>query len=109
MEIDKLMSIVEGLLFVSGDPVNIGDLSRTLEISEDELLYCVRKLQEDYSSPARGIMVSQVGKCVRLTTKPDIFPYVEKMFKPKVNSQLSRAALETLAIILFKQPVTKPK
>ncbi|MDK2878369.1 MAG: segregation and condensation protein [Thermoanaerobacteraceae bacterium] len=107
MEIDKLMSIVEGLLFVSGDPVNIGDLSRTLEISEDELLYCVRKLQEDYSSPARGIMVSQVGKCVRLTTKPDIFPYVEKMFKPKVNSQLSRAALETLAIILFKQPVTK--
>lgn len=107
MEIDKLKSIVEGLLFVSGDPVNIGDLSRTLEISEDELLYCVRKLQEDYSSPARGIMVSQVGKCVRLTTKPDIFPYVEKMFKPKVNSQLSRAALETLAIILFKQPVTK--
>jgi segregation and condensation protein B len=107
MEIDKLMSIVEGLLFVSGDPVNIGDLSRTLEISEDELLYCVRKLQEDYSSPARGIMVSQVGNCVRLTTKPDIFPYVEKMFKPKVNSQLSRAALETLAIILFKQPVTK--
>ncbi|MDN5300708.1 MAG: segregation and condensation protein [Thermoanaerobacteraceae bacterium] len=107
MEIDKLKSIVEGLLFVSGDPVNIGDLSRTLEISEDELLYCVRKLQEDYSSPARGIMVSQVGNCVRLTTKPDIFPYVEKMFKPKVNSQLSRAALETLAIILFKQPVTK--
>ncbi|HHW02702.1 MAG TPA: SMC-Scp complex subunit ScpB [Thermoanaerobacterales bacterium] len=107
MEIEKLMAIVEGILFVSGDPVNIDDLSKTLEIPEDELLYCVQKLQEELSSPSRGIMISQVGRCLRLTTKPDVFSYVEKMFKPKINSQLSRAALETLAIILFKQPVTK--
>jgi len=107
METDKLMAVIEGILFVSGDPVNINELSQYLEIPKEELLYSIQKLQEECASPSRGIMVSHVGNCVRLTTKPDIFCYVEKIFKPKINSQLSRAALETLAIILFKQPVTK--
>lgn len=107
MEIKKLKAVVEGILFISGDPVDIRELSRVLEISEEELLDCIDKLKEDYDCPERGLMVSIVGKSVRMTTKPDIFEYVEKMFKPKVNSQLSRAALETLAIIMFKQPVTR--
>jgi len=107
MEADKLMAVIEAVLFVSGDPVDIDELAKSLEIPKQELLYSVQKLQQECASSSRGIMVSYVGNCVRLTTKPDIFCYVEKIFKPKINSQLSRAAMETLAIILFKQPVTK--
>lgn len=107
MDENKLMAIIEGILFVSGDPVNIAELCRYLEVSEEELLCAIQKLQKEYALPSRGIMVSRVGNSVRLTTKPEIFCFIEKVFKPKINSQLSRAALETLAIILFKQPVTK--
>lgn len=107
MEKNKLMAVIEGILFVSGDPFNIGELCRHLEVSEEELLCAIQKLEEEYASPSRGIMLSRVGNSIRLTTKPEIFCFVEKIFKPKINSQLSKAALETLAIILFKQPITR--
>lgn len=107
MDESKLISAIEGILFVSGEPIDIGELCRYLEVSEEELWGAIHRLEEEYSSPSRGIMISQVGNKIRLTTKPEIYNFVEKIFKPKINSQLSRAALETLAIILFKQPVTK--
>ncbi|HHV17865.1 MAG TPA: SMC-Scp complex subunit ScpB [Thermoanaerobacterales bacterium] len=107
MDLLKAMGIIEGILFVSGDPVTIDEISKTLNITSEQVLECVEKLKQNYNKPCHGLMVSRVGKRLRLTTKPDIFPYIETMFKPKVKSQLSKAALETLAIIMFKQPVTR--
>lgn len=107
MDIQKVMGIIESILFVSGDPVMITDLAETIKITEEEVLQCIKKLEEKYNSTSHGIMISLVGKGVRLTTKPETFPYIEALFKPKVKAQLSRAALETLAIIMFKQPVTR--
>lgn len=107
MDMEKAMGIIEGLLFVSGDPIPIKDLAKTLDLTSEQILQCVAKMEERYESDCRGLMISIVGKSVRLTTKPCIFPYIESLFKPKVKAQLSRAALETLSIIMFKQPVTR--
>ncbi|NLZ52153.1 MAG: SMC-Scp complex subunit ScpB [Thermoanaerobacteraceae bacterium] len=107
MELQKAIGIVEGILFTSGNPVNIDDIANTLNITSEQVFECVKKLEMEYSKPSHGIMISKVGKSIRLTTKPEIFPYIEKIFKPKIRSQLSKAALETLAIIMFKQPITK--
>ena len=107
MRHDDALGVIEGILFLSGDPVSIDDLARTFDISRSKITQYIDKLEEDYNTSSRGLMISRVGDCLRLTTKPEIYPYVEKMFKPKVKSQLSKAALDTLAIIMFKQPVTK--
>jgi len=107
VELQKITGIIEGILFISGNPVSIDDIANMLNITSEQVIDCVKQLQIEYNNPYHGIMISKVGNRLRLTTKPEIFPYLEKMFKPKVRSQLSRAALETLAIIMFKQPITK--
>ena len=107
MDLQKAMGIIEGILFISGNPVSIDEISKTLNITNEQALECVKQLKGNYDKPCHGLMVSRVGQRIRLTTKPEIFPYIETIFKPKIKSQLSKAALETLAIIMFKQPVTR--
>jgi segregation and condensation protein B len=107
MDMQKAMGIIEGILFISGNPINIAEIAETLNITSEQVLECVRQLKHNYDKPYHGLMVSRVGQRIRLTTKPEIFPYIEAIFKPKIKSQLSKAALETLAIIMFKQPVTR--
>jgi len=107
VELQKALGILEGILFTSGNPVNIDEIANTLNMTSEQVLECVKQLRIEYNKPCHGLMITKVGKSVRLTTKPEIFPYIEKIFKPKIKSQLSKAALETLAIIMFKQPITK--
>ncbi|HHY70671.1 MAG TPA: SMC-Scp complex subunit ScpB [Thermoanaerobacterales bacterium] len=107
MDLQKVMGIIEGILFISGNPINIDEISNTLDITNEQVLKCIEQLQHDYDKPCHGLMISKVGQRIRMTTKPEIFPYIETIFKPKIKAQLSKAALETLAIIMFKQPVTR--
>lgn len=99
--------VLEGLLFISGAPLCIDDLCETLSLSRADIFKCIDRLKKEYSAPIRGIDIHIAGNRISLKTKPEIFPYIEKHFKPKVKSQLSKAALETLAIIIMKQPVTR--
>lgn len=107
MDREQAAGIIEGILYISGDPLRIEELSKVLDITVKEVEELIDKMNEDYQSQSRGITISRVGSSVRITTKPEIYPYIEKVFGPKANSQLSKAALETLAIIMFKQPITK--
>ncbi|HHY03713.1 MAG TPA: SMC-Scp complex subunit ScpB [Thermoanaerobacterales bacterium] len=107
MDLRKLMGAIEAILFVSGEPVGIDEIAKTLNISKEVVLNCFNIMKKDYESDSRGIMISMVGEKLLLKTKPNFFSYIEKLFKPKVSSQLSKAALETLAIIMFKQPITR--
>lgn len=101
------MAALEGLLFASGKPLYIDELSKVLGINVDKVLECIKSLEDEYMKAYHGITISIVGKRVRLTTKPEISIYLEKFFKPQEEERLSKAALETLAIIMFQQPVTK--
>jgi segregation and condensation protein B len=107
VELERITGIIEGILFTSGNPLSIDEIAHALNITNKQVLECVKQLEIEYNKPCHGIMISIVGNRIRLTTKAEIFPYIERIFKPKVRSQLSKAALETLAIIMFKQPITK--
>jgi len=107
MEAYEILSILEGILFLSGDPVEVRDLASVFDMTVEETQCHLQQLAQDYNVLSRGLQISMVGNSVRLTTKAEIFPHIEKMFKPIVKSQISKAALETLSIIMFKQPITR--
>ena len=107
MDHEEAIGIIEGILFVSGDPLKIEELAKTLDLSIQEVEELIDKMRTNYECKSRGIMISRVGSGVRITTKPEIYSYIEKIHGPKTATQLSKAALETLAIIMFKQPITK--
>jgi segregation and condensation protein B len=103
---DHVKRIVEGLLFIAGEPVPIKKLSEVLELDEDNVLLLLEQLRDDYHKMERGIIIIEVAGGYQFGTRPEIASYIEKMYKPQ-PSGLSQAALETLSIIAFKQPITR--
>lgn len=98
---------LEALLFTSSEPVPIAELARTLGIAVPEVEKALATLVQDYARPERGFMLDRVGGGVRLVSKPDYAPLVIEMLRPVRGGGLSQAALETLAIVAYKQPVTR--
>lgn len=98
--------MLEALLFIAAEPLTIRRLSQITEMEEKTVLELIKEIQEEYTAPHKGLMIEPVAGGYRIVTRPDYLPYVEKLYKPQVNP-LSQAALETLAIIAYKHPVTK--
>ena len=107
MNSDELAGIIEGILFGAGDSVSMTELCRCLEKPAAEIQYAIEILRQDYKSKARGIRLVQVKDCYQLSTKPDYYGYIKDITKHQEKTGLSRAALETLAIIAYRQPVTR--
>lgn len=106
-ELDRqhtLRCALECLLLSSGGPVPVSKLARALECSEEEAESLLAQLQEDYR--ARGLMVQQVAGGYQLCTRPEYAPYVTRLVTAQPEP-LSRAALETLAVVAYRQPVTR--
>ena len=103
---DESKGMLEALLFVTTEPLSIDRLAQITDIKEETVEELLKEIQEDYTAPHKGLLIEQVGGGYRIVTRPDYVAYVEKLYKPQV-SPLSQAALETLAIIAYKQPVTK--
>jgi segregation and condensation protein B len=101
---NELKRVLECLLFVASEPLSE---KRLAEISESELCQ-VRALLDELEQGYRdgGFQLRQVARGWQFTTRADFSPYIEKLYRPKIQ-QLSRAAMETLAIIAYKQPVTR--
>lgn len=98
--------ILEALLFVAIEPLSIERLTQITEMKEETVKELLKEIQEDYTAPHKGLVIEEVGGGYRIVTRPEYMIYVEKLYKPQVNP-LSQAALETLAIIAYKHPVTK--
>jgi segregation and condensation protein B len=105
MEMNKVKSIVESILFVARKPLSLADFIEATELPAAELTPALEELVE--GSQARGINVVKVAGGYLMGTNPENVSYVEKMLHPKEETRLSPQALETLAIIAYKQPVTK--
>ena len=105
MEREKAAAIVEAILFVAGEPVALGDLARALELGELETMAAVEALERDLEG--RGIALKRYGDHVRLETRAVYAPYVERLLQPVQRQSLSQAALETLAVIAYRQPATR--
>lgn len=99
-------AIVEGLLFIAEAPMSAPELAGILEISENDVRDCLDMLMADYHGEGRGIILREVAGGYQFVTAPLVAPFIEKIFTEK-KSRLSHAAYETLAIIAYKQPVTR--
>ncbi|MFA1822798.1 SMC-Scp complex subunit ScpB [Virgibacillus oceani] len=108
MEFSKLKAVTEGLLFVSGDEgVDVKQLSKILEVTETTVEHLLEELQFDYENTDRGMMLIKSNQSFQLTTKPEHNPYYKKFLETPQTSRMSQASLETLAIIAYKQPITR--
>ncbi|MFY4775926.1 SMC-Scp complex subunit ScpB [Metabacillus sp. RGM 3146] len=107
-EIIKWKAITEALLFAAGDEgLSIKQLTEVLETDELAVSEVLEGLKESYESDQRGILLMEVAGVYQLTTKKEFAPYLKKLVENPGPSSLSQAALETLAIIAYKQPITR--
>lgn len=103
----NISSVLESLLFVSGDGVTISQLAEILEIPADEVLLQIKELKKFYEANGRGITVVMYDEYVQLKTVEENFTYVNRLAESKKKLPLSPAALETLSIVAYHQPVTR--
>ena len=107
MELREIESVVEAILFVAGEPVAESELARALEVSPDILDSALARMEADMRDQRRGICLKRFGQHVQLSTRAEFAPYVERLLQPVQKQSLSQSALETLAVIAYRQPVTK--
>ena len=107
MDIREIKSIVEGLLFVAGDAVPIKDICTIISIDDTTLRRIVNQMMDSFSEENRGVQIIEVNDSYQLCTKPEHYEYIERLVKPQSRQGLSQASLETLAIIAYRQPITK--
>ena len=104
----QLKAPLEGLLFASGDEgITIKQLTKVLRINAEEIEVLLDELKQDYLEENRGIMIMQSHEVYHLTTKPEHSSYFKKLLETPQSSRMSQAALETLAIIAYNQPITR--
>ena len=101
-------AILEGLLFVVGeDGLNIEQIKDVFHIYEEEAKNLIFDLKNSYNNPDRGLRIDFLGNKIKLTTKPEHKAYYQKLILNPETNVLSQAALETLAIIAYNEPVTR--
>ena len=104
----ELKAILEAILFVSPEPVPIARLMSILgTVSKAEVVQALEILTHDLDQEGRGIQLVQVAGGYRLVTKQEYGPWLKRMDKAKATQKLSRSALESLAIIAYKQPLVR--
>lgn len=102
-----MKSAFESMMFVWGEPLKAQTAGDIFNISEKEALELFRELQNEYLEEGRGIVIREVNKAFQFITKEENADYIERLCTPVKARRLSQAALEVLAIVAYKQPVTK--
>ena len=102
-------SALESLMFVWGDLLSAEDAAQAIGITKAEALACLQELSSDYEREERGIRIKRVGDAFQFVTRPENADYIRKLCTPVKTKRLSQAALEVLAIIAYRQPVSKPE
>ncbi|MCP1094860.1 SMC-Scp complex subunit ScpB [Bacillaceae bacterium OS4b] len=108
MEVINWKGILEALLFAAGDEgLSVKQIASVLEITEYQATDIVESLKEEYVSVVRGIQVIEIAGVYQMTTKKEHSDYLKRLVETSSTQGLSQAALETLAIIAYKQPITR--
>ncbi|MFK9093141.1 SMC-Scp complex subunit ScpB [Bacillus salipaludis] len=108
MEIINWGSILESLLFAAGDEgLSLKQIAEVLDVEELKASEIIEDLLQEYEQTNRGIMIVQLAGTFQLATKKENAAYLKKLVDSPHTSALSQAALETLAIIAYKQPITR--
>lgn len=105
---DSPEAIVEGLLYIVGeDGARAEQLAAAIDVSMEDIKIILENIQRKYSSELYGIELVGYGSVYKFITKKAVYPYAQELFGSAKANTLSQAALETLAIIAYKQPITR--
>ncbi len=102
-----IKSAFESMLFVWGEPLDVKVVAEIFNMNWKDAYDCFKELQREYAEEARGIVIREVDKKFQFVTNIENSEYVERLCNPVKEKKLSQSALEVLAIIAYKQPVTK--
>lgn len=102
---DELPRVLEALLFVSEEPQTVGALARASGVTEGATRKALKQLAEEYEG--RGLRIQEDGHRYQVVTAPEYAPYVTELLGGGSGPRLSRAALETLTIVAYRQPCTR--
>lgn len=107
MQIEQALGALEAVLFASGEPVELSRLAEALEMDTDTLRRLADLLTEQYDKRSSGLQLMHLDGALQLTTRAQYAEPIRAALEVKRNTPLSNAALETLTIIAYNQPVTK--
>lgn len=108
MEDFQIQAVIEGILFTSGeDGITVCRLSEILEVKKSDVFFHIEKLTTYYESEARGLRITEYGDTYLFSTKKEHSEFHNKRVDSSLNSKLSQASLETLAMIAYQQPITR--
>ena len=107
MEIREIQAIVESLLFAAGEAVELEKIADIVDVDKKSLREIIKKMMDTYNYEKRGIHIIKLEDSYRMCTRGEYKDYVSMLMKPGRKLQLSNAAIEVLAIVAYKQPVTR--
>ena len=107
--LEEIASAVEALIFVSDEPLTAKTIAEVLEEDREIVLSVLENLAEEFNSRTGGLQLREVAGGWQISTRPEFHEEIRRFLKTRPNAKLSLAALETLAVIAYKQPVTVPE
>jgi segregation and condensation protein B len=104
----NLKSVIEALLFATDKPLTIEQARNALDnLAPDEVRKAIEELKSEYEKSGRGMRIVEIAGGFQMITAPDFAGFLKKLYKGRRVERLSKPALETLAIVAYKQPVTR--
>jgi len=108
MDYNKIKAVLEALLYVAGDEgIDVKQLAEILELEPEMVEDIIYDMQADYRRESRGLQIVQTANVYQFTTLPEHAMFFERLAASPTHATLSQAALETLSIIAYKQPITR--
>ena len=103
----KNAAIAECMLFVAGEPVLITEMARAMELDTDTLRQLLSEMETAYREDGRGIILLLTDETAQMASNRDYVEYVERLIQPEQKKNVSQSMLETLAVVAYRQPVTR--
>ena len=107
MNSKTIKSAFESMMYVWGEPLKAKQAGEVLDIDEQEALELFRELKDEYDQEGRGLEIREINGAFQFVTREKNAEYIERLCTPVKSKRLSQSALEVLAIVAYRQPVTK--
>lgn len=109
LDIKEVKSIIEALLFTAGEALSVQDISKAMQLDKLTVCNLLNEIIGEYKNEKRGIQIISFGGKYQMCTRPEHMEYIRRLLGSQNKQSLSRAAIETMAIIAYNQPVTRQK
>ncbi len=107
MDVKNIEGIIEAILFAKGEPVSLKNIAYAIDKKEEEAKEIIKNLIDKYETEKKGIKIIKIDNSYQMCTNPEYFSYIKNLYSVPQKKTISQTLLETLAIIAYKQPITR--